>query len=166
MFRLFRFLDRNRPSRKPRPKPPPKVRRFRPCLEELENRLVPAVNTYTVNTLTDTNPNGGGAGAGLTGDFRYCLNQAEAAGNAGSTVQFAPNLSGVIDLTKALPPISQNTTINGDLGNSVTVARDSNAAAFQIFDVNPFVTASINYLNIDNGLVNNGTGGAFTMLGT
>jgi hypothetical protein len=170
MFRLFRFLDRNRPSRKPRPKPPPKVRRFRPCLEELENRLVPAVNTYTVNTLTDTNPNGGGAGAGLTGDFRYCLNQAEAPGNAGSTIQFAPTLSGVIDLAAVLPALSQNVTIigPGSGANQLTVERDPTAAAFRIFMVQLGVTAEIDNLTIENGIANgvaNSGGGIYNAAG-
>src|SRR5262249_30611425 len=40
----------------------------RPRLEQLEDRLAPAV--YTVNLLTDT-----GAGSGATGDLRYCINQ-------------------------------------------------------------------------------------------
>jgi hypothetical protein len=159
MFRLFRFLDRNRPARKPRPKPPPKVRTFRPCLEELENRLVPAAATYTVNTLTDNNPNGGGNGDGLTGDFRYCLTQALA--NPGSTVEFQQGVNGIIDITQPLPAINNNVTIGGPGYSQVTVQRDPNAGQFRMFTVNPGVTAEIDGLTIQNGWIDGQGGGIF-----
>jgi RNA polymerase sigma-70 factor (ECF subfamily) len=55
--------------------------RVRPHCEQLEARLTPAVNTYTVNTTADA-----GQGNGLTGDLRYCITQANA--NPGSTIKF------------------------------------------------------------------------------
>jgi hypothetical protein len=160
LSRLFRFLGGNGPSRKQRPKPRPKIWTFRPCLEELERRLVPAANTYTVNTLTD-DPTGNG-GTGLTGDFRYCLNQAMLPGNAGSTIQFQQNLDGVIDITKPLQAISQNVTIVGPTSSmpNVIVMRDPTAAAFQIFTVSGSnVTAAIDNLAIENGIANLQGGG-------
>jgi hypothetical protein len=49
-----------------------RARRFVPRLEGLEDRTVPT--TFTVNSLGDA-----GAGTGLTGDLRYCVNAANAA---------------------------------------------------------------------------------------
>ena len=51
---MFRFLDRILPSRHSRPRRPEKIRSFRPSLEVLEERRVPA--NYTVTMLTDNNP--------------------------------------------------------------------------------------------------------------
>src|SRR3954470_9546400 len=51
------------------------------CLSRLEDRTVPA--TYTVNLTSDGSPPAG-LGSGLTGDLRYCIDQANK--NAGADV--------------------------------------------------------------------------------
>src|SRR5262245_27787872 len=63
--------------------------RFRPRLEALEERAVPSV--YTVDRLTDL-----GEGAGLAGDLRYCITQANAA-PGDDTITFG--VTGTINLT-------------------------------------------------------------------
>src|SRR6185295_10458316 len=60
---------------------------------------------YTVNDLGDS-----GAGSGTTGDLRYCITQANAAGGA-NTISFSVN--GTINLLNFLPFINGNLTING-----------------------------------------------------
>src|SRR5579871_4319630 len=82
--RLFRSMFRTRhaaPARKatkrlPRPS-------TRPGLETLEDRTLLS-NIYLVNQAGDA-----GNGAGLAGDIRYCVNQADL--NPGSTITFDTN---------------------------------------------------------------------------
>jgi hypothetical protein len=76
-------------------------------LEVLEDRLAPAV--FTVVNNGDT-----GAGTGLTGDLRYCINQANALAGP-NTIQFAIAAGGVqtINLASALPQITRAVTIDG-----------------------------------------------------
>jgi parallel beta-helix repeat protein len=79
-------------------------------LELLEDRLAPAV--YTVNALTDT-----GAGTGLTGDLRYCINASNANPNSGGpdVIQFNVGGGGVqtIAPTSPLPAITDPVIIDG-----------------------------------------------------
>src|SRR5262245_9395565 len=70
-----------------------------PRVEELEQRLAPA--TFTVVNTGDT-----GAGVGLTGDLRFCINQANAAPGP-DAIDFLIPGAGVqtINLISALPSI-------------------------------------------------------------
>ena len=66
---------------------------------------------YNVNALTDT-----GAGAGLSGDLRYCITQANAI--AGShTITFG--VTGTINLTSTLPTFTRQISITATIGNIV-----------------------------------------------
>ncbi len=59
---------------------------MRPSLEMLEDRLTPAV--LVVNTSTDSPL---GTGSGLSGDLRYCVNQANRPAHAGAnSITFEP----------------------------------------------------------------------------
>ncbi|MGO9471150.1 MAG: IPT/TIG domain-containing protein [Isosphaeraceae bacterium] len=103
----------------------------------------PSGTTYTVSSLGDT-----GTGSGDSGDLRYAIAQANA--NPGSTIDFA--VIGVIQLTKVLPAISADVTINGPSGGSLTIdglpPGSSNRYPFSVFTVDASATASISGLSI------------------
>src|SRR6185436_14933244 len=87
------------PGRPPYPARPAR-RRFRPLLEILEDRTLPAA--FTVNDLGDA-----ATGQGQTGDLRYCVNQANLTPVA-DTISFAPNVllqGNTIPLTSGELPI-------------------------------------------------------------
>src|SRR6266851_2227058 len=104
---MTRYVRRSQLNRTPRRTDKRKARQQRLFLEPLEDRLAPAV--YTVNALTDT-----GAGTGLTGDLRYCINQTNS-DSGPDTIQFNIGGGGVqsIALTSALPTITNAVTIDG-----------------------------------------------------
>jgi hypothetical protein len=142
----FRFLDRNRPSRKPRPKPPPKVRSVRPTLEILEDRMVPA--TFTVTKATNT-----GAGSGSKGDLHYCIVQVNNSTDPTNQINFAPNVTGTIDLgSNPLPPIGNPVTISGPGSNVLAVSGDNQTTPFSVFNpYGPAPTVEIDGLEIEQG---------------
>ncbi len=98
----------------------PSARRFRPRLESLEQRLTPA--NWTVNVLTDTMPNDGGAGAGMSGDLRYCMDHS----GTGDTVNFSVN--GTITLQSQVL-VAHDLTVNGGT-NNVTISGNNASRIF------------------------------------
>jgi hypothetical protein len=98
--------------------------------------------TYTVNSLSDT-----GAGSGATGDLRYCITQANSQ-LCDTIINFS--VTGVINLTSALPALNNNITFNGPGAGLLDVHRNS-SNAFRIFTVNGNKTVAINGLKISNG---------------
>ncbi len=66
---------------------------------------------YNVNSLADA-----GAGAGLNGDLRYCITQANAIAGP-HTITFS--VTGTINLTSTLPTLTRVTTITATPGNIV-----------------------------------------------
>src|SRR5262249_3695048 len=62
--------------------------------EGLEGRvLLSGPDVYTVNLTTDNGPTSAGSGAGLTGDLRYVINQANVNTNQdGSVIAFDPTV--------------------------------------------------------------------------
>ncbi|MBS0659118.1 MAG: autotransporter-associated beta strand repeat-containing protein [Verrucomicrobia bacterium] len=103
---------------------------------------------FTVNLAGDA-----GAGSGLAGDIRYCLNAANA--NPGSTITFIPTYSSVT-LTSPLPPITAPTYI---AGNFPTI---SGGGAFRIFFVDAPPGTQVTFVNLllQNGRAKGGDGGA------
>jgi hypothetical protein len=95
--------------------------RFRPRLEILENPTL--LSVWTVDRLTDT-----GMGSGTSGDFRYCLTHAVSE----DSVTF--DVTGIIDLTRPLAPVSANLTIEGPGAENMTVER-GNTGEYRIFDI-------------------------------
>ncbi|MEW6127681.1 MAG: HYR domain-containing protein [Acidobacteriota bacterium] len=98
---------------------------------------------YTVDNLGDT-----GAGTGTTGDFRYCLSQANAAGGS-NTINFS--VTGTINLSSALPAINNDLTINGPGANALTINGNNFAV---VFNISTNKTVNINGVTITGG---NGT---------
>jgi hypothetical protein len=60
---------------------PPTGRRVQPILEMLEDRTLPSVTTFIVDS-----PGDAGVGSGTSGDIRYCINQANGLTNGGATI--------------------------------------------------------------------------------
>jgi hypothetical protein len=114
-------------------------RRVRLGLEGLEDRTVPA--TFHVNSLLDV-----GSGAGLIGDLRYCINQANATAGH-NDILF--DLSGTINLQSQLPVITNAVDIGHD-----SFAKTINAQhASRAFQVAPNVTATIWSMTVTGGFV-------------
>src|SRR5262249_45424778 len=152
------WLRHRTSSRAPRGRTPhrPTAARFRPRLEALEDRAVPAQVSLTVNSLADTvdtNPN-------VTS-----LREAILAADAGSpsdkfTIGFA--VTGTIDLQSPLPDLNNTIAIQGPGASSLTVERAAGFSfASAIVTVDASQTASLSGLTITNGnaggVVNNGT---------
>jgi hypothetical protein len=127
-------------------------RGWRPLLEVLEDRLVPAA--YTVNTLTDT-----GTGTGLAGDLRYCITQADA--NPGSTVQFDATVFATpqtITLSGTeLPVVTADLTIQGPAAG-VTLSGNHQSRVFEIGDDTHKPNVAMSGLTITQGNADNGGG--------
>jgi hypothetical protein len=141
--------------------PPPRLtnvhqrdRRVRLQLERLEDRLVPA---NIVVTTTADNPNGPLPNNQVS--LRDAITQANLPANAGSTITFQAGLNGTIQLQKALPNISQNTTIKGPGFETLDVSGGGAQNPFTVFDINQNVTAAISGLTVTNGYVNGANGG-------
>ena len=108
---------------------------------------VPALaqQTFTVDRLTDI-----GEGEGLTGDLRYCITQA----GDGDTITF--DVTGTINLTRALPDLTRSINIEGPGANRLTVRRNT-GGSYRIFTVigGPVRTSG---LTIANGVAVSGGG--------
>jgi CSLREA domain-containing protein len=85
------------------------VRRLRPGVEVLEDRFL--LNAYTVNVLGDLSGSNSGNGSGLTGDLRYCINQAILDGQA-DTIAFDPTVF------SSAQTITLNTALSTDPGSA------------------------------------------------
>ena len=103
----------------------------------------PSGITYTVRSLGDT-----GTGTGDSGDLRYAITQADV--NPGSVIDFG--VTGTIQLTKALPDLSSDVTINGPSDGSMTIEGLSQSASdgspFSVFTIDAGATVSIAGLSI------------------
>jgi hypothetical protein len=129
MHRLNRRPNRSRPRHVPR-------------LEPLEAREV--LSTCVVNSLGD-------AGFGLAadhGDLRFCLSQSNASSGEDLIIF---SVKGTINLTKALPDISDDLIIAGPGADQLTVRRDT-GGDYRIFTVDKGVTAQIYSLTVSGGL--------------
>ncbi|MGH7223253.1 MAG: hypothetical protein ACRELF_08495, partial [Gemmataceae bacterium] len=117
-----------------------------PRLEHLEDRITPS-NVYVVDVAGDA-----GTGSGLTGDIRYCIDQADQVANSGSTITFDPSFltsNRVITLTHGELEIADNMTIAGPGAGSLTISGGGNSRVFNVTAQNATVT--INDLTIANG---------------
>ena len=119
LVRFFGRVSRRQPSARSR------ARRIRPTIEVLEGRTLPA--TFTVISLGDT-----GAGSGLQGDLRYCLNQANTDADFSNRIQFQPGLTGTITLVRGVLTVNKNLQIDGPGTASLTVSGGGQSGVFSI----------------------------------
>ncbi|MFI5455435.1 MAG: beta strand repeat-containing protein [Isosphaerales bacterium] len=101
---------------------------------------------YTVTDTTDL-----GSGSGLSGDLRYCINQANE--TPGSTIEFGSGVTGSINLGSGLN-LSADTIITG-AGASIAVIGNG---PYRVFVVDSGVTATISGLTITEGELGYGGG--------
>ncbi len=131
--------------------PPPSSRcrpdRYRPHLEPLEQRKVPAV--LTVTNLLDQ-----GAGS---------LRAAVASAQDGDTVQFAGGLKGQITLTTGEIAIPHSIGIDGPGADVITVSGNH---ASRVFDIAVMLTVDISGLTIADGSRAGDKGGGILNAGT
>jgi hypothetical protein len=122
-------------------RPARRGRAYRPRFEVLEARHL--LSTYVVDRLTDT-----GAGSGLAGDLRYCINQAA----DGDAITFG--VTGTINLASALPGLAHNISIEGPGADLLTVSGpgpNSYPNNFRVFTVLQGGTVSVSGLTITHG---------------
>ena len=113
----------------------PRLRRsFVPCLEELEDRLVPS--SFTVSNFKDS-------GAGT---LRAAIVAANA--NPGADVINFAKSNGTITLTSGQLSITDSLTINGPGANKLTVSGNN---ASRVFSVAAGATVSLSGLTVANG---------------
>ena len=124
-------------------------RGIRPIVTLLEERTLLSTLNLTVNTLTD-DPNGPISGSTT---LRDAITQANASTDSQEVINFASGLQGTIDLTKALPALANNISINGPGASSLTVQRDSSSTItqFSVFTVNGGDTDTISGMTISGG---------------
>src|SRR5262249_3112071 len=113
------------------------------------------LSVYTVDRLTDL-----GTGAGLAGDLRYCITQANAE-PGDDTITLA--VTGTINLSSVLPNLSSNIDLQGPGAEQLTVRRNT-GGFYPIFTVTAGATVSISGLSISNGYA--GSGGGISNGGT
>jgi hypothetical protein len=141
--------------------PPAKSSRQRPTrrlvLEALESRTL--LSGFTVDRLTDNDPAGGGEGAALAGDLRYCLTQA----GDGDAIAFG--VTGTIKLVAALPDLTQNISIAGPGADLLTVSGNH---VSRVFNIAAGADVAISGLTIADGTAPaaNGGGGGIYNAGT
>jgi predicted outer membrane repeat protein len=153
------LLPKRSPNRgsKPRADRSPSTR-FRPRLEELEDRWLPSQIGLTVTSLLDdTSP----------GTLRSAI-QAADKGSQSDKFTIGFSVSGTIDLQTPLPDLNNSIAIQGPGASSLTIMRDS-AFLFTspIITVDVGQTASLSGLTIangnDGGIANHG--GTLTLSG-
>src|SRR5262245_6943601 len=127
-------------------------RPFRPAVEALEGRT--PLSVCTVDRLTDLDEGKGGRG-----DLRYCVIESLFRAD---TINF--EVTGVINLTRALPNPTRSVSIEGPGANLLTVRRDT-GGNYRIFTVMAGVTVGISGLTIANGSSSSSDGGGISNAG-
>jgi hypothetical protein len=123
-------------------------------VEIFEDRML--LTAFTVNSLSDS-----GAGSGTIGDLRYCITEANLSPN--NIINFG--VTGMIQLTKPLPVLSENVTLNGPRAPSPTIEGVGASSNFSVLKVESGVTTAISGLTISGGHTE-ASGGRIDNLGT
>ncbi|MGC1879288.1 MAG: autotransporter-associated beta strand repeat-containing protein [Rhabdochlamydiaceae bacterium] len=112
--------------------------------------LSSATNFVVTNTTDDpTTP----------GSLRSVINSANTVGGPGSTITFAPGVSGTITLLSPLPPIEQNITSINANGNAVMIFGNSMFPAFFVAQSGGGTLTIGGNFQVVNGASIGGTGG-------
>jgi hypothetical protein len=116
-------------------------------VECLEDRI--ALAPITVTNLNDSG----------VGSLRAAIAQANVSSHP-TSINFAPALTGTINLLSALPDLSANITLSGPGATTLTVARDTSSATpdFRIFAVDSGADVSISGLTLTGGTAVSGGG--------
>jgi hypothetical protein len=133
-------------------------RRRRPALEVLEPRVV--LSNFIVNLTTDTAPTTGGQSSGtLTGDLRWCVDQANA-NNQANTIVFDSTVFG----TPQTITLGGNQLELQDTGGTQTITGPAAGVTInagkksEVLEVDNGVTASLSGLTITGGSATKGGG--------
>jgi hypothetical protein len=121
----------------------PKDLRIRPLLEALEDRWLPS--SFMVMNNSDSTP----------GSLRDAINYAN--NNPGTTISFAPTVTGTIDLNSELD-ITASTEIDGPGSGTLTISGQNASEVFNCGGAGP-ASVTINGLTIANGRRNRQGGG-------
>src|SRR5579883_1066767 len=113
--RRGRTTTRQLPARPRRPS-------ARPRLEALEDRTLLSAQNYLVTVGGDAGVADPTDPTGRSGDIRYCIEQADQTGNAGSTINFSGTVGNLITLTHGELVVSQNMTITGPSASGLTIS--------------------------------------------
>ena len=109
-------------------------------------------------TITVDNTNATGPGSLLA-----ALTQAEATGNAGSTIVFSSTLGAnatiTVDSNNPLPVITQNTTINGAAAPGLTISGGGESQVFFVGNGSTAANVTIANVTIAGGAATGGAGG-------
>jgi len=122
-----------------------RLRSFRPIVALLEERSLLSSLSLTVTTLADDqiSPIHGQT------TLRDAITQADARTTNQYVITFAVN--GTIDLTKALPDLKNNITLEGPGASKLIVTRNSSAVAFSVFTVDSGETVRLFGMTIAGG---------------
>jgi len=125
-----------------------RTRGIRPIVTLLEERTLLSQLPLTVNSLANSG----------VGTLQAAIAQANDHTANQYLITFA--VTGTIDLTSALPDLTNNITIQiqGPGASSLTVSGGGSSSNFSVFTVNSGVTASISGLTISNGNASYGGG--------
>ncbi len=131
--------------------------KYRPSLEALEDRWVPAIYPVT---------NTGDSAAVGSGSLRRAIIDLNLGNEAMNTIEFqGAGAQGTITLASALAPISRPVRILGPGWDVLTIARDPAQGDFRIFQVQTTGEVSIRQLTISGGRAGAGNGGGILLAG-
>jgi hypothetical protein len=147
---------------------------LQPRLETLEDRPLRLGQTHVVQVPGDpVDQFGWAVGSGTSGSLRYCIQQANQPGNAGSTIVFDPRLKGqIITLSGAELYLDNSMSIQGPGANYLTIR----GGGSRVFAVSAGVQVQLSGITIQNGdgretihsnlATDNGLGGSVLNYGT
>jgi predicted outer membrane repeat protein len=102
---------------------------------------------FTVTDLGDA-----GAGSGLQGDLRYCLNQANTNAESDNQITFDPSLAGTITLTQGVLTITKDVDMVGPGASLLTISGNKQSGVFDITDDPAAQRVQISGLTIADGV--------------